>query len=685
MNFKNLKLGRKLGVGFGILILLSVILGGLAIFNMMNISTKSEYLANEYVPEVKLANDIERYSLQAMYASRGYSFSENDNFLTQGRQHLTLVKQNLNNAGLLAENSTELKTLKTSIEEIQTSVNQYEKLLNDTEKTINELKQNRQQLDVAAANYMQNCFTFLRKENNDMEREIKVGAVSSVTYEKIKHVNNVIDLGNSIRILAFKFQAIQDKQYIQEATKKFEELALEFDNLREVTTDVSGIQQIDNIEKAGNNYKNAMNSFYANTEKLQKLNTERETAANNVLTLSKNVAVAGINSTAEIANEAVDLLGSSSIIMIVGLIIALIIGILLAVYLTKLITDPIKIGVKAAKEISAGNLNVKIDIDQKDEIGDLAKALQNMIERLQEIVGSIITGADNIASASQQMASSSQEMSQGATEQASSAEEVSSSMEEMGANIQQNTDNAQETERIAIKAADGVKKGNNASEKSVKAMKEIAEKITIIGDIAFQTNILALNAAVEAARAGEHGKGFAVVAAEVRKLAERSAIAATDIDNLSREGVYISEEAGKLLAAIVPEIQNTAKLVQEISAASVEQTSGANQVNTALQQLNQVTQQNAAASEEMATSSEELASQAEQLKDIIGFFKIDNLKLSTKKQANSSFKATTKKQPKISHINKETTNSNYNDSGSGVNINLSNNSNNSIDDEYETF
>jgi len=197
-------------------------------------------------------------------------------------------------------------------------------------------------------------------------------------------------------------------------------------------------------------------------------------------------------------------------------------------------------------------------------------------------------------------------------------------MEEMTSNIQQNTDNAQETEKISTKAAESIRSGNEAAQNSVQSMKDIAEKISIINDIAFQTNILALNAAVEAARAGEHGKGFAVVASEVRKLAERSAEAASEIDEKSKSGVQISKQAGEQLQEVVPEIEKTSRLVQEITAASNEMTSGADQVNSAIQQLNQVTQQNAASSEELATSAEELSSQADQLKQVTSFFKLDD-------------------------------------------------------------
>ncbi|NOZ47629.1 MAG: HAMP domain-containing protein [Chlorobi bacterium] len=314
---------------------------------------------------------------------------------------------------------------------------------------------------------------------------------------------------------------------------------------------------------------------------------------------------------------------TKSLIIIISIIVALI-SILFAYIISRGLIIPINKGVNFAEAIADGDLTVTVDVNQKDEIGQLAKALIIMEDKLRNIVENIKSGAENIASASQQMSSTSQQMSQGSNEQASSTEEVSSSMEQMVANIQQNTDNSQQTEKIAQLSSASVTEGSKSSAIAVKSMKEIAEKIQIVNDIAFQTNILALNAAVEAARAGEHGKGFAVVAAEVRKLAERSKIAADEINVLSKSGVEISEKAGKELEAVVPDMDKTLKLVQEISAASQEQNSGADQINSAIQQLNQVTQQNAAASEELATSSEELASQAEQLKDIVSFFKTDD-------------------------------------------------------------
>lgn len=310
--------------------------------------------------------------------------------------------------------------------------------------------------------------------------------------------------------------------------------------------------------------------------------------------------------------------------MMILLVISVVIAVSIALWIINSISSSIAKAKAALKEVSNGNLLVEIENYSKDEIGELLDYLKGTVDKLKEVISSVTSAADNIASASEQMSSSSQQMSEGSTEQAASAEEVSSSMEQMAANIQQNTDNAQQTEKIASKAAEDVQEGSRAVNQTVDSMKKIAEKITIIGEIARQTNLLALNAAVEAARAGEHGKGFAVVAAEVRKLAERSQVAANEINELSSSSVAIADKSGKLLEQIVPNIQNTSRLVQEISAASMEQNAGAEQVNNAIQQLNQVIQQNAASAEEMASSSEELSSQAEQLRDTVSFFNVGN-------------------------------------------------------------
>jgi methyl-accepting chemotaxis protein len=322
----------------------------------------------------------------------------------------------------------------------------------------------------------------------------------------------------------------------------------------------------------------------------------------------------------------VDLKSSANQSMIIIFCIAfvgLLISIVIAVTIVRAIRIPLQKCVALTRKITKGDLTAKLDIVQKDEIGQLCNALNDMLKKLHDIVRDIRIGTDNIASASGQISSTSQQMSQGATEQASSTEEVSSAMEEMVSNIVHNMDNAKQTEGISTQANDSMDSMNVIAKESFESINTIAEKITIINDIAFQTNLLALNAAVEAARAGEHGRGFAVVASEVRKLAERSKLAAGEIESLSKNSLKVTENSKSLLDALVPEIKKTSHLVQEIASSSMEQSAGAEQINHAIQQLNSITQHNAAASEELATSAEELSAQADGLKETVSFFIIE--------------------------------------------------------------
>jgi methyl-accepting chemotaxis protein len=300
-------------------------------------------------------------------------------------------------------------------------------------------------------------------------------------------------------------------------------------------------------------------------------------------------------------------------------LLAVVIGFLI----TRSITVPVSRAAAVADALAQGDLTVAIDVQHKDETGQLLRAMQEMVTRLSAVITDVRSASENLSSASEQVASTSQSLSQGATEQASGVEEMSATIEQASASVQQNADNAKVTDGMASKAARDAAEGGGAVSQTVQAMKSIAGKIGIIDDIAYQTNLLALNAAIEAARAGEHGKGFAVVAAEVRKLAERSQEAAQEIGELASSSVDKAEQAGKLLEEIVPAIRRTSELVQEIAAASEEQSGGIAQINAAVGQLNVTTQQSASASEELAATAEEMSSQAEQLQQLMAFFKVE--------------------------------------------------------------
>ena len=302
--------------------------------------------------------------------------------------------------------------------------------------------------------------------------------------------------------------------------------------------------------------------------------------------------------------------------------VALALAVTCALLVTRSITRPINQALQAANRLADGDMTVQIDNPAKDEVGQMLSAMQNMIARLRGVVAEVNSSAEALAGASEEVSATAQSLSQASSEQAASVEETSASIEQMTSSIAQNTENARVTDGMATKAATEAAEGGEAVKATVSAMKQIAQKIVIIDDIAYQTNLLALNAAIEAARAGEHGKGFAVVAAEVRKLAERSQVAAQEIGTVASESVELAERAGNLLNTIVPNIKRTSDLVQEISAASQEQSSGVSQINGAVGQLSQATQQNASGSEELAATAEEMSSQAEQLQQTMSFFKL---------------------------------------------------------------
>ncbi len=504
---------------------------------------------------------------------------------------------------------------------------------------------------------------------------------------------------NALQVQQFATDASATKEIavLDEAKSHYQEFNAGLDKFRDMfreENDTTALREIDQLSAA-------MDEMYDTAERMTNAyiyegqeagNTVMEEFDADAMKLTGMVAALRDLQVTEINSQVSNIMQASSQVKTLQLIIgfaALIIGVLVTIFITRSIVRPLNVAVDTARALAVGDLTVKIDQVSKDETGQLLQAMQemitssqevaavagkiadgnlqvqlkarsdkdvliqslgNMAEKLKDVINNVKLSIENVASGAQAMSASSEEMSQGASEQAAAAEEASSSVEQMTANIRQNADNAMETEKIAIQASGDAREGGDAVNETVGAMKEIAGKIMIIEEISRQTNLLALNAAIEAARAGEHGKGFAVVAAEVRKLAERSQKAAGEINELSTNSVEVAEKAGTVLNALVPNIQKTAELVQEIAASSREQDAGADQIAKSIQQLDAVIQQNASASEEMASTSEELSGQSEQLAEMISFFTVDDGTHGSRRSARNSSGANVTAQPKIAHV-----------------------------------
>jgi methyl-accepting chemotaxis protein len=691
MNWKNLKLKGKLAVGFGAVLLLLVVVEAWSIMGIGGIVGN----AGEVIEGNKLRAEIVQKEVDHLnWANKLNAFLTDKNVTTLNIQtdptKCAFGKWFYGNERKEAEELVpELKPLLAEIEKHHNSL--HESAIEIGDKFV--------QADLALG-------AFLREKKTDhlawMRKLGQVFVNSSIRKADVQLDYTKCGLGKwlyssetaKMKLEDPEFSALVDEIY--EPHKHLHESAAEInslvaDNKREsarthfkkVTEDYAG-KTLSRIDKAIDWHDGKVlgmqeaNAVYASVtqpslKEIQRiLSSIRTTTAENIMTDEQMLKSAS---------------STRSAVIVIG-VIALPLGVLFGWVIAMGIIGPLSKGVDFAKDLSRGNLQANIDVEQEDEVGMLAMALRNMASRLGQIVNEIKSASDNVAAGSMELSSSSQAMSEGATEQASSAEEASSSMEEMAANIRQNADNAQETEKIARKASEDAQEGGKAVTEAVIAMKQIAEKITIIEEIARQTNLLALNAAIEAARAGEHGKGFAVVAAEVRKLAERSQEAAGEITEISSSSVDVAEKAGEMLVELVPEIQKTAELVQEISAASNEQNSGANQINKAIQQLDTVTQQNASASEEMASTSEELSSQAEQMQSAIEFFKINGMHT---KAIGQTFSPRTIRKPKLSHLthaaskNKPLKANLSESKDKGVSIDMEGVRKDKLDEEFETF
>jgi len=591
--FKNMKLAAKIGMGFGLLVLIAMVLGAVAVFNMRRVQSQAVTIAKEYVPEVTLASNLERNSLLTMYNMRGYGYTEEEQFYQSAEKSLGDVDKTLGDVKALLDNAESLVKLKEDYPAVKSKVDEYRKLAEETKKVNAKLEEDRVAMDTAAAAYIQNSNDFLASQNEAMRADFNAGASTDKLDErltKITLVNDVIDLGNGTRVGNFKAQATRDPEAYKQVMGNFSEIQKKLDELQKITRLQLNLDQIAEVRTQAANYEAAMSDFLDNWLKREELGKKRNDAAEAVLQGCEEIATAGAEGMTARMDTAVSSLSMANIVMIVGLLGALVIGIVIALFITRSITLPIN-----------------------------------------RIIADLNEGAEQVSSASGQVSSSSQQLAEGASEQASSLEEISSSLEEMASMTRQNAANADQANNLSQNAKESAEKGNLSTQRLMEAMKLITSSaeqtqkiIKTIDEIAFQTNLLALNAAVEAARAGEAGKGFAVVAEEVRNLAQRAGEAARNTSELiegsvtnTSNGSKIADEVAQALQDITAGARKVTELVAEIAAASKEQAQGIDQVNVAVGQMDQITQSNASNAEESASASEEMNSQAGQMMGVV--------------------------------------------------------------------
>jgi len=657
--------GKKIGLGFASLLIILVLTGSFAILRMQGAADRARELSELYVKQLELSSALNSSNAQAGLAARSFSLSNQKSYADEANKYFDSGSDAVKSLEQFSKSHPELTGLSSSISDGRDAYDLYVTAFMETEEAVERLNMNISVAGSAAATVNERLERLREKEQKNLLESVDSSEAHNSVKRQMELINAVDQALSDFALVRMGYlnsRVQRDLSILQDEAKRLGEIEKSLGVLGEQLKDTRDYALYEDAMNAMDEYEAAIEYELEENARLSSLNKTRTREYNRLNSFVGDLGALAFACVNDNANESVATLSKAEKVMIGASIFAVILGVVIALLITRMITGPINLAKASVDKVAMGDLSENLDIKSEDEVGDISRsinhmvenlrgtanmadevsngnlnvkanvlsdkdtlglALEKMLKNLRNIVGEVMQASRNVASGSEEMSSTAQQLSQGATEQAASAEETTSSMEEMASSIQQNSDNARQTDVLASKASEDAQTSGDAVSQTVASMKDIAEKITIIEEIARKTDLLALNAAVEAARAGEHGKGFAVVASEVRKLAERSQSAAAEISKLTVGGVTIAESAGELLVKLVPDIRKTAELVQEIAAASAEQTTGASQVNNAIQQLDQVIQQNSSASEEMASTAEELSGQAEQLQRSISFFKLD--------------------------------------------------------------
>jgi methyl-accepting chemotaxis protein len=621
----NFNLKTLLVVGFGIIIFLVLVITTSALLGISAASTGFEsYRA--LVNDSNLSRNLQTNMLGLRMQVKDYIISESDRDFDGFRKELAITNETMEKSKVNLDNPERAKIIK-SIDRV---LNDYNKgflkavdYVQDINKELNNvLYPNAIEVRVKMSSIIDTAF----KENN-----IKATYFSSIIQQRLL-------LG---QLYVAKYIESNDKNDYDQALLELEKNMA--NDLRLLDANLKNQKNIQQLKL----FTNELEIYISSFNKIYTLLVKRHEVVDNMLETDGPQIEKYTETVKQSIKDDQYILGESvednnnktqSIVIWVSLI-AVIFGIIIVIFIIRDVLKKVggepNIVSEIARGIATGRLDIALDMEAKGATGILAQIII-MRSKLIDVVQQITSNSQQISIAATQVSNTAASLSEATTEQAASVEETSGSIEQMGASISQNNENAQNTDMIATVSAKAAKQGGQAVSDTVVAMKQIADKISIIEDIAYQTNMLALNAAIEGARAGEHGKGFAVVAAEVRKLAERSQIAASEISSLTKNSVEIAETAGVLLEKMVPDIIKTAELVQEISAASEEQSVGVSQIIKAMQQLDSVTQQNASGSEQLAATASEMQAQSENLINVVSFFRLEgseSLSFSQSKQS----------------------------------------------------
>ncbi len=589
---KRLKLAAKIGVGFGILVLVVLVIGALALWSMQGVSREAKSLSSQYVPQVKIFSGIENQSLMNMYHMRGYLFSADEAYLKKAKQALANTKKLFEEARRLAQSSQDLKQLAGKIQQAENRLNHYQQLMLRARELNRAMAKAREVQDTAGKEFMAACNAYLEGQNQALAGQVKSGAQAQALLARLRNIALIKDVmvhGSALQVETLKSQALRDPELLSKTGEHFDKVRQLLDRLQSLTQDRSELESLARARSAAETYSRAMDQLLESWQALVKVEKQQAVAASDILASARQNAAGGLKACQAVADKADQTLSAASTVVLGGLALAFVFSVLVGWFLVRNITRPIN-----------------------------------------QAVASLNQGSAEVAAASTQVSASSQALAEGASQQAAALEQTSASLEELSSMTKLNADNAEQANQMMKEAGQTVDEANASMERLRRSMEKInaasdetAKIIKTIDEIAFQTNLLALNAAVEAARAGEAGAGFAVVADEVRNLAMRAAEAAKNTQDIIEQNILNIKASHELVLAtdeafnqVRESARKAAELVTEISAASREQALGIEQINTAMNEMDRVTQQVAASAEQSAAASEELSAQTETMRDL---------------------------------------------------------------------